>query len=279
MPMKYESEILHQTSDFDSFQMLPRSVLSLGMASWAGIVKSNLHSFPKLIQDHNLGVVVVRTNITYHMPYEFFSGESFKVSIEMCLTEDKKNFIWDVAFLGSSGERFVSLEAVGRAVKIDPTSWGAAPTTIEPPILGYFNDGDYHLQDVSRPVENRLKTLKNQEPIVQNEVRKRIYRHECEAADQWSFIEIGTNAANAREELLLESNPPEDKIAQVKGLLNRPLTKINTLIKRPLFLFDHYTIRSALYQTEGEYHVVHRYMSDMGRAKEHAIVIESYKEY
>ena len=125
MPMKYESEILHQTSDFDSFQMLPRSVLSLGMASWAGIVKSNLHSFPKLIQDHNLGVVVVRTNITYHMPYEFFSGESFKVSIEMCLTEDKKNFIWDVAFLGSSGERFVSLEAVGRAVKIDPTSWGA----------------------------------------------------------------------------------------------------------------------------------------------------------
>lgn len=276
MPMKYECEILHQTSDFDSFQMLPRSILSLGMASWAGVIKTNIYSFPRLIQEHKLGVVVVRTNISYLKSYDFFSGESYKVSTEMWLTKDRNFFIWDISFLGSDGERFAYLEGVGRAVKIDPVSWGAVPTAIEPPILDFFHDEDYYPGEIGRPVEACIKSLKGQDPIVQNQVSKKIYRHECEAADQWSFVEIGTNAANAREELLLACNPPEDKIAQVKGLLNTPLVKINTQIKRPLFLFDNYTIQSSLYQTEEENHVVHRYLSTMGRPKEHAVVIESY---
>ena len=278
MPMKYESEALHQTCDFDSFQMLPRSILSLGMASWAGITKTNMHSFPKLVQEHNLGLVVVRSNISYLRPYDFFSGDSFKVSNEMWITKDRKIFFWDISFSGADGERFVSLEGVGRAVKIDPASWGAVPTTIEPPISDFFKHEDYYPQEIARPVEDCLKTLKGQVPIVQNEVRKRIYRHECEAADQWSYIEIGSNAANAREELLLESKPSDDKMADVKGLLNKPLSKINTVIKRPLFLFDQYTIQASLYQAGGGYHMVHRFLSSVGRAKEHAVVIESYKE-
>ena len=276
MPLKYESEILHQTSDFDSFQLMPRSILSLGMASWAGIIKTNMYSFPKLIREHNLGLVVVRTNISFLRQYDFFSGESFRVSNDMWITRDRKILLWDINFMGSDGERFAVLEGVGRAVKIDPMSWGAVPTDIESPILEFFNEGDYYPQDIARPVESCLRSLRGQDPIVQNEVRKKIYRHECEAADQWSFIEIGTNAANAREELLLESNPAEDKVADVKGLLNRPLAKINTLIKRPLYLFDQYTIQSGLYQTRNEYHVVHRFLSNTGRAKEHAVVIESY---
>lgn len=276
MPLKYISEVLHQTSDFDSFQLLPRSILSLGMASWAGVIKTHMHSFPNLIKNHNLGLVVVRTNIYYLKPYEFFAGDAFTVTNEMWITEDRKHFFWDISFKSEAGEKFAALEGVGRAVKIDPASWGAVPTRIESPILDFFKTEDYYLDKIGRPVEVKVKALREQIPIAQNEIAKRIYRHECEAADQWSFIEIGSNAANAREELLLESKPPEEKIALVKGLLNKPLSKVNTIIKRPLFLFDNYTIDSSLYHVEGEFHVVHKFLSTVGRTKEFAVVIESY---
>lgn len=278
MSMKYAWEVLHQTGDFDSFQMLPRSILSLGMASWAGIVNANMCSFPKLIQEHGLGVVVVRTDISFRRPYGFFSGESFKISKEMWITPDRQSFIWQVSFLGVDGHRFATLDAVGRAVKIDPVSWGAVPTTIELPVLDFFGDDDYYPGETDRAVEKFLRSVRGAVPLAEQTLRKRIHRHECEAADQWSFVEIGANAASAREELLLECRLPEREAVEARGLLNRPLATIKTLIKRPLFLFDHYTIQSSLYELEGVHHVVHRYLSDMGRAKECAVVIESYEE-
>ena len=276
MPMLYKSEILHQTSDFDSFQILPRSILAMGMASWAGIIKKNIHSFPTLIKDFNLGLVVVSTNIKYLEPYDFFSGVSYTVSNEMWITPDRKLLVWDISFIDSSGKKFISLDALGRAVKIDPMSWGAVPTDIEPPLLEFFGKEDYFTNEISRPVDDCLKSLKHHQPIAENEITKRIYRHECEAADQWSFIEIGKNAANAREEMLLECNPAENLVGMVKGLLNKPVSKINTVIKRPLFLFDQYKIASSLYKTESEFIVVHRFLSTVGRSKEHAIVIDTF---
>lgn len=278
MSMKYAWEVLHQTSDFDAFQMLPRSILSLGMASWAGIVNANICSFPKLIRQHALGVVVVRTDISFVQPYAFFSGESFKVAKQMWLSTDRQSFIWQVSFLGAGGRPFATLDAVGRAVKIDPASWGAVPTKVESPILDCFGDDDFRPLATDRGVERFLRSIRGARPLAENALRKRIHRHECEAADQWSFVEIGANAASAREELLLECSPPGDAAIEVRGLLNRPLSTIRTLIKRPLFLFDHYTIQSGLYRMDGGYHVVHRYLPDMGRAKECAVVIESYDE-
>ncbi len=273
--MQTTLNVLHDTSLFDSHQMQPRAVLQIGMRSWAQTVKAHLKSFPKLLTEDQFGIAVLGARIRYLKPHTFFDSEDFNVSTEMELV-NKRTVIWGEAFFGNGQGHFASLEMLGCPLRLEDGQWAASPEPVGSPVLDYFPPDKITKRIVSWRLKPQIAKLRNHELVATSSVSHRIYRHDCEAADQWSYIEAGVFAASAREKLLLEMGAGLQGHPELQGLLGRSITKVDLQFSRPLYLYDDFTIETELRKGTDEIVFVHRFRSQMGGQHEHAVVIETY---
>lgn len=267
-------EVLNDTSLFDSRQLLPRTVLACSMRMWVRWAKDHLRAFPCLIQDYNFGVVVVRQSIRYERPFNFFSGDAFALRGTLAVRHKRRLLFGQVDFMHGD-ERVAYLECTMRPLAIERgADLGAAPADVGPPVLDMFLPDEIVEGPVARHLPGLLMGLADKLPVATAMQPIRIGRHESEAADQWSFIEVGAHAANAREAMILDAEPGVRKLLQ-QGLA-LPLHAIDLEISRPLFLFDMAEIHTTAYRTADSLTFVHIYTSNVGGSHQHATVMERF---
>lgn len=267
-------QVLNDTSLFDSRQLLPRSVLACSMRIWVRWAKDHLRSFPSLIRDYQFGVVVVRQSIRYERPFTFFSADAFDVRAAISVRQNRRLLLGAVDFLHGD-ERIAYLECTMRPLAIERDGdLGAVPTDVVPPVLDMFLPDEIVDAPVDRPLPGLLAALPAATRIATATLPIRIGRHEAEAADQWSYIEVGAHAASAREAMILDAAP--DVRQALQPGLALPLHTIEMEIGRPLFLFDAAEIQSTAYRTADSLTFVHIYQSHVGGSHQHATVVERF---
>ena len=265
--------VLNDTSLFDSMQLQPRQILTIGMRSWAQWSHEYLYSFPTLIREHKFGLVVVGGHVAFEKPFNFFSADMFEVIGHAEIVQERRLIIGHMRFMNGD-EQFITQRLMCRPVAMSGgNSFAALPTTFQGNILDKLAP-EVTDRRIERDVAKILGTLTPEMQIAEVTKPERLYRHDCEAADQWSFIEIGAHAATARECMINEA--PKDLRPKLQPGLATPLQFIDIEIKRPLFLFDKTQIRTQVYLKDERLVFVHTVQSQMGGRHDHAVVVERF---
>lgn len=272
MPRNSYFEVLNDTSLFDTRQMLPRTVLAQAMNAWVHWANDHLKPFPTLIKEHHFGVVVVRQSIRYERPFDFFSAKGFTARANVMLHPKRHLLLGELDFMNGD-ERFVRLDCAMRPLAIESQGdLGAMPSRVEGAVLKMFRPDEVRQEPLERPMRKALAELAELQPLASAIHPLRLSRHECEAADQWSYIEVGANAARARE--LMVINAPAAQRSALQAGLSHPISQIEIEIDRPLFLFDEAQIETRAYATPQGLVFLHVYRSTLGGSHEHATVLE-----
>lgn len=264
----------NDTSLFDSFQLQVRSILVVSMRGWAQWAQQNVYSFPRLIKEFKFGLVVVGAHIRHESPYTFFDSDGFDVRVTAEVVKDRRLLLGHFDFL-HAGERFISVLVMCRPVTMMAEStFAAMPSRLEEPLLSRFDPSEITDRPLVREIPQVLERLTPDALIAEAQRSIVLHRHECEAADQWSYIEIGANAASARESMIL--NADKEVRQRLQGALSSPIRSVDIEISRPLFLYDRANIVTRAYQDRGGLTFVHVYHSRMGGAHQHATIIERF---
>jgi hypothetical protein len=269
-------QVLNDTSLFDSRQLQPRSVLTCGMRMWAQWMSDHMLPFPQLIRDKNFGVVVTRASVNYERPFTFFSANEFQLRGTLSVGQKRRHLQGEIHFMNGN-ERFIHIDITLHPLSIDPDcDFGAVPSRVEGEIFHLFHADEISSAIVARSVRKLIHTVAP-ESIVATAVRPvRIGRHDSEAADQWSYIELGAHAASAREDMILDCDPERRELLQ-DGLV-APLSAVDIEIGRPLFLFDTAEIHSTAVHDRDGLTFIHVYKSKLGGEHEHATVVERFAQ-
>ncbi len=267
-------QMFSDTSLFDSMQLHTRTVLTAFMRCWAKWTHEHLIPFPRMLRELNFGVVVARASIRYERPFSLFTADQFEIRGALQVMQRRHVLVGDVRFMNGE-ERFVRSEIVLRPVAMsDGGSLAALPTQVNGPIIQMFKSDEVSDKVPSRPVRKALGELGSATPVAEVVRPIRVHRHDSEAADQWSYIEIGAQAATAREAMVLEANGESRSLLQPG--LSTPTRAIDLEITRPLFLFDQAHIRTRAYHRPSGLTFVHVYQSELGGRHDHATVVEHF---
>ncbi|MCX4242440.1 acyl-CoA thioesterase family protein [Paraliomyxa miuraensis] len=265
--------VLNDTSLFDSMQLQLRPILTIGMRCWAQWSSENLHSFPVLIKEHRFGLVVVGAQVVHERPYDFFSASGFDVVGHAEVVQERRLILGHMSFLHGE-ERFLSLRITCRPVAMaGGGSFAAMPTAIEGHLLDKLAP-EVTNRRIEREVPALLAALRPEQQVAEALETHRLHRHDCEAADQWSYIEIGARAASARESMV--SRASKELRPRLQAGLTTPVRSVDLEIKRPLFLFDELHVRTQAFVQDERLTFVHTVQSKMGGRHDHAVMVERF---
>ena len=165
----------------------------------------------------------------------------------------------------------------GRITPTNDSDLGAISARVDGAVLAMFRAEEIVPAMVERPLRKALSSMAATEAraIASAKYPIRIGRHDCEAADQWSYIEVGANASRAREALILGA--PAALRQDLQAGLSQPIKAMEIEIDRPLFLFDEAEIHSSAYRTVDSLVFVHVYRSNVGGSYEQATVLECFE--
>jgi len=274
MQRELKIHVHNDTSLFDSFQLQVRSILVVSMRCWAQWAQEHLYSFPRLIKEFKFGLVVVGAHIKHEKPYTFFDGDGFDVRAVGEVVQERRLVLGHFDFV-QAGERFISVDVMCRPVAMmGENTFAAMPCQLEEPLLAKFIPSDITDRRRGRKVPQVLERLTPESLIAEAERSSVLHRHDCEAADQWSYIEIGANAASAREAMI--QNADNEVRKRLQPALSSPIRSVDIEIRRPLFLYDRAQIVTRAYQDGGGLTFVHVYRSRMGGSHEHATIVERF---
>ncbi len=221
-----------------------------------------------------LGIVVVGAHIEYERPFTFFSAEEFEVRGVAELAQDRRLLLGHFSFLHND-ERFLSACFLARPVAmVVDNSFAAVPCAIEGHILDKFDPDEVSDRRIERVVPKLLDSLDPKSLLGESAQPLRLYRHDSEAADQWSYIEMGAHAASARESMVLDAG--HELSAKLQPGLITPTRSVDFEIRRPLFLYDTAQVRTRAYGGPEGLSFVHVFQSQIGGTHDHATIIERF---
>lgn len=264
--------VLNDTSLFSSSQILVRSVLSLTMRSWAQWAHDHLKPFPRLIRENSFGVVVVRQSVRFDRPFNFFSGDGFDVRSTVSVRQKRGYLFGEVEFLDNE-RRFALLECVMRPLVIDhEADLGATSGTLKDDVFAMFEPDEVMDQRIDRPMREIRRRMSALTALAVSDVPIKLHRQECEAADQWSFIEVGSLSANSREDFVLTHISTDERL---RPGITADIESIDIEIYAPMYLFDDGVIRTSAFLIDDKLVFKHDILSGSELERHHATVMET----
>lgn len=262
MPLSTTFEVVVDTGMCSAQQVHPWSMMAIAMNAWSRWLREHLVPFRTLVSEHATGVVIVGNELEYLAPFTFFHADAFEVTVTTRAREDGSLLWFDVDYVGPSGP-WARLRTVGRIVRMSGGgSLAARPGVLPEPLLDRFGAEDRFSGGVPRALEPAIRDV-SWSPERTSDLR--MHRGYCEAADQWSFIELPRIVADARESWALAA--ADDRRAS-HGL-GTPVRRLITELTRPLFIFDTATVSTEIDPTGLRY--LHRIQ---GASHVHATVYE-----
>jgi acyl-CoA thioesterase FadM len=256
------------TSLFTPLQLQPRFLFWLGMNGWSRWVREHLVSFRRLIREHNLGVVVVSVGLEYLRPFGFFDAAELVVEIGWRARMGGVVLEGEIDYIGGN-ERVAKGGCTLRPVRLqDQQSLAAVPSRLSRALLDQFQSDEIDRERPRRVLPAVIESIERGECIAEAACPLTIHRHDCEVADQWSFIDLPSHAGAARERLVLER---AGSVPFLGSALANPVRSIHVELSRAMFLLDEATTHTKAYRSNGELGLVHRLGTG---TQEHAVVAE-----
>jgi hypothetical protein len=261
MPRTVSFEVPADTSLFTPLQLQPRFVMQSAMSGWARWLREYAVSFPELIHRHQFGVVVAGISLAFTQAFGFKDGAT--VNLATGVRVIGAGNMLQVDHVLSNADR---AEVVRARVLLIPLrlsgddSMSATPTRVEGELLGFFKEDETNLPRPEREVGPLIKQLQQSgAPLASSALTLRLWRHLCEVADQWSFIETPGFAAAGRENLVLLQG---SETAALREGLSRPLRRVDIELTRPGFLFDEVKVESSAWLLDGKPAFAHTLKGD-----------------
>lgn len=248
------------TSMFTPLQLQARSVFGLAMTGWARWLREHWVPFPRLIEEHGLGVVIAGLDLEYLRPFTFFDADAIDTAVTLAVRNRGDLLFLSLDVSPSDGSPPVArVSAVLRPVRIsDGLVLSAAPTNLDLDALAGFEPDE--VVTTTRP---RLRTVvaeleRGSSPVTTSSHTFTLHRHLCEAADQWSGIALSDITTEVRERL---ASGPGAGVDGLTAALVDPIRRIAIEFRRPAFFLDELTADCSAYERADGLVLLHRLSS------------------
>ena len=271
-------KLVLDTSAFTPDQLQPRFLLGVMMNGWAHWLCDHAISFRRLLLEHNTGVVVLGGELEYHEPLRFFDADSLEVDVSVRALKSGGIVQVDGTFWTHDGKKAVTMRGVCRPVQIADMALGAIPGSLPPKVLACFQPDEIEQASPARPVGPLVEDIeKTATLITKAEHPIFIHRHQCEVADQWSYIETAGLAERGRETTCREGRKELPILNRGLGV---SLRSYWIELSRPMFVYDTGSIATSVYQygETKELVFIHRINSPSAGGRPHAVIVERLRQ-
>lgn len=267
-------EVPTDTSQFTWLQLQPKSLLSLCWNGYARWLREYLVSLPKLIRNDGYGTVILDVDIEYIDALTFFDADTLEIDVALRARRRGTRLELTCNFRGG-GKQAATVAILLCPVKIkDQETLTAAPEPLSSDILGRFQSDEVDEDAPIRQVPELVKRIEAEGRILGERKHSfQVHHHICEAAEQWSFIEVPNIAESLRESLALEKISSEPSF---RMCLDQPLQRINIELYQPYFVYDYGHITTQAYDWNTGIAFLHRLGSDRVDRPLHGVAIERY---
>lgn len=260
------------STHFTPLQLQPRAVLAMSLTGWSGWMQHNLVSLREAIVSYQTGIVVRAVNITYPLPLRFEDADEIEIVTTTTLREDGA-VMFGSTDLRAAERLAAQVRFVCRCLTVDPgEALTAMPGTLSPALLDRLSSEDLTPRTALPALRGRAARIARSHPaIATGQYRLTLHRYQCEAADQWSFIEVPTYAAASRENLIFahDAANPELRVG-----LRESLCQLEFELNRPYFFGDTIIVTTTAYRLPGTVAFVHRLTSPTDAI--HGTVLETF---
>lgn len=251
---------------FTHLQLKPHSALALAFVAWSAWLREHARPHATLIRQFATGFVPIGFEVHYLQPADFFEADALRVDAEVATWNPSRfHSLQDVLVTLSSDPAAVPLARIyiqEVCVRIESQQTLAARSGRLPAEL----EADL-LDDVGHQPRPLLLNRPMRAPPEADRIATHchdfvVYRHACEAADQWYSEHVVDYIGAARESMvfaLLEAHP-----SLLPGLAHR-IERIRIGLRRPYTWFDRGQVATSAYRVGGELHFFHRLLDSNGR--------------
>lgn len=259
------------TSLFSPVQFQVRSILSLAMNNtWEWLSEAGV-SFPRFIKEFKQGLVVAFVDISYLAPFKFLDSDRFFVHTKPGRIRRQGTFLEGCIDFVAQQTVFARLHVRSAVLKLSgDEAMGGVPGALAPPLLALFSENDDANEPIKMPLPALLKDISDKPAVAEGRHSFRVYRHQCEVADQWCFIELAGWAEEARHNMVMNST-----INGLKKSFKQPMKRYITKYARPLFFMDEGEILSKAYLADDRLIFVHEVMNAAQKVR-CATVVEEF---
>lgn len=260
---------------FTALQFHSRELLSLGVSSkWLWFETHLNLSFSEFIQKYQQSNVAVAFEIEYTQPFSFFDANYFDVGVAKVRLRQKDSIFEFHYDFTANNIIFAKVVLYLRLLVLSgDEALTAQPGQLGKQLLQLFLPEEIDRSNIVREVPKQLNKIETEGKfITENNSHFTLFRHQCEVADQWSFIELPTLASTGREKLIISlDNDP----ANLSSTMGKPIKNIVAKLSCPFFLFDEGRVRTRAYLLNNQPVFVH-HIYNVSRADTLAsVVIES----
>ncbi|MBX9477146.1 hypothetical protein ACVSUJ_04945 [Yersinia enterocolitica] len=261
---------------FTALQFHGRELLSVAMSNeWLWFENHLNLSFPAFIKKYQQSIVLVAFDIEYIRPFEFFDANDFHVSVVKVRLRQKNSILEFHHEFTANNIAFARVVLYWRLLVLSgDEALTAQPGQLGKELLQLFLPEEIDPSNIVRAVpKQRSKIEAEGQFITENSFHFTLYRHQCELADQWSFIELPTLASAGREQLIVSL---DDDPANLSSTMGRPIQNILAKLSCPFFLFDEGRVRTCAYSLNNKIVFVHHVVNISRADTLAAVVIENF---
>lgn len=269
MPRTITRTFPHDTSSFTPTQVQPQVLLGFAMSAWASWSEHHLVSFPRLVREFGVGLVVVGAELHYLRPHGFFDADELSLVLGMRVHDSGRIVAGHVEY-SSAGGPFARLFCPCRPVVLRDKSLAAEAVTLPEPILSRFAADEIRSEALDRQVPKSVAAFDDTPSQFEHETKLRILRHHCELADQWSFSQLPTLVNDAREAGLDGAPGP---FAAVRGMGH---ASFELELVAPAYIYDECRVRTRGQTTSSGVTFVHDFYRCGGSGRRLATVVERF---
>ncbi|QHB31028.1 hypothetical protein F0T03_01635 [Yersinia canariae] len=264
------------TCVFTALQFHGRELLSLAASSeWLWFEYYLNVSLPTLIQEYQQSMVVTAFEIEYTAPFEFFDANQFTASVTKVRVRQNDNIFEFHYEFSANNIVFSRVMICFRLLLLSgDDALTAVPGKVDEKLLQRFLPEEIDSSNIVRAVPKLLNKIETEGLLItESNDLFTLYRHQCEVADQWSFIELPTLASAGRERLIISL---DDDPAELRRTMEKPIKSIVAKLSCPFFLFDEGRVRTRAYLLNKQPIFVHHVFNVSRADTLAAIVIESF---
>ncbi len=264
MPRAIAFEWPVDTRTFNCLQLQPGVVAALAWSALARWLRSYLVPFPRLIGEHDTGLVVMGFHLHYHEPGTFFDMDAIRVLATLRSMRQGERAVLDLSVRRPDEVTLADARLVLCPVRIvEPHSLAATPAPFDARLGERFRPDETTPLSPARVVPELRTDVETGGSLIAEATRPfTIHRHLTEVAEQWSWTELPALLEASREAMATRDDTPRVLLRAVSC----PLRRLDIEFTAPLFSFESGATRSRAYDCgEAGLALVHRVTSDGGR--------------
>lgn len=272
MPRVCRYELPIDTTHFTPLQLQPRRLYTQWFNGWARWLQEHLVSFRTLIREYHRSVVIAGTRLEYLAPFGFFDADALTMELDLRVRKGGELLESRGTFLDGS-KVICRVTVVLRPVIVqDELALAALPGNLGPAVLAKFQPDEIDATAPRRYVGEQFQRVAAEGTLLgRTERTLRMYRHFCEVADQWAFMDTACHVGACREELVLARG---QEVPALRKGVSHPLQSVDTEFQRPFYAFDDTIVTTSAYQHEEALVFLHTLQGPEGASR--AIAIERF---